>query len=124
MGQPFSEEYFPYVKPFRILLVGLCTSGKTSLLYRMKHCKSPAKVPPRTRTFNVSRFERSGLQMDVFDINVGRGAGFVMRKHHYANSKVFVDHNRSLLVGQPTICPRYLYSFQANINVRILLIVP
>ena len=34
MGQPFSEEYFPYVKPFRILMVGLCDSGKTSLLYR------------------------------------------------------------------------------------------
>ena len=44
MGQPFSEEYFPYVKPFRILMVGLCGSGKTSLLYR-----DGKKAGPRLR---------------------------------------------------------------------------
>ena len=108
MGQPFSEEYFPYVKPFRILMVGLCESGKTSLLYRdvrdrlrdsrnlcpvsfesrMKHRKSIPHRPARTATFNVSRFERSGYELEVWDFNVGAGAGFVMRRHHYANSKV------------------------------------
>merc|ERR1712037_1086774 len=86
----FSEEYFPYVKPFRILMVGLCESGKTSLLYRMKHRKSIPHRPARTATFNVSRFERSGFELEVWDINVGAGAGFVMQRHHYANSKAVI----------------------------------
>ena len=94
MGQPFSEEYFPYVKPFRVLMVGLRDSGKTSLLHRMKHGKSiPARPAQRTAAsgragFNVARFERSGFELEVWDIDVGAGAGFVMQRHHYANSKV------------------------------------
>ena len=54
----------------------------------MKHRKSIPARPARTATFNVSRFERSGYELEVWDINVGAGAGFVMQRHHYANSKV------------------------------------
>ena len=54
----------------------------------MKHRKSIPHRPARTATFNVSRFERSGYELEVWDFNVGAGAGFVMRRHHYANSKV------------------------------------
>ena len=58
--------------------------------HRMKHRKSIPHRPARTATFNVSRFERSGFELEVWDINVGAGAGFVMQRHHYANSKVFM----------------------------------
>ena len=54
----------------------------------MKHRKSIPHRPARTATFNVSRFERSGYELEVWDFNLGAGAGFVMRRHHYANSKV------------------------------------
>ena len=59
----------------------------------MKHRKSIPARPARTRTstFNVSRLERSGFELEVWDINVGAGAGFVMQRHHYANSKVRLD---------------------------------
>ena len=62
----------------------------------MKHRKSIPHRPARTATFNVSRFERSGYELEVWDFNVGAGAGFVMRRHHYANSK-----DRLLNVSQP-----------------------
>ena len=69
----------------------------------MKHKKSIPHRPARTATFNVSRFERSGFELEVWDINVGAGAGFVMQRHHYANSKVFMGIQDGFLKVNRTI---------------------
>ena len=54
------------VKPHRILMIGLDSAGKTTILYKLKLGEVLASVP--TIGFNVETVEYKRLKMAVWDV--------------------------------------------------------
>merc|ERR1719300_631545 len=84
MGLTFSQIFANfYNKELRIVMVGLDSAGKTTMLYYMKWGEVVTSIP--TIGFNVETVEYQGVSFTVWDLG-GQNKIRNLWKHYYKNS--------------------------------------
>ena len=74
-------------KETRVLLLGLDTAGKTTILYTLKLGKVVTTIP--TIGFNVETLDHKNVSLTVWDVG-GRDKIRPLYRHYFANTQVFV----------------------------------
>lgn len=80
-------------KEYRILIIGLDASGKTSMLYRLKLNENVIAIP--TIGFNVETIDHKGISFTAWDVG-GRDKIRPLIRHYFANTQAvcfLVDSN-------------------------------
>ena len=85
MGFIFSKLWSSFIskRDARILMIGLDSAGKTSILYQMKMAELVRTIP--TIGFNVEQLDYKGLHMTIWDVG-GQDKIRILWKHYYQNS--------------------------------------
>ena len=56
--------------PRRILMIGLKNSGKTTILYRLKHGQIVTDLPQASVGFNAESIVHGGVTLNILDVDI------------------------------------------------------
>ena len=75
------------VKEIRVLMLGLDTAGKTTILYQLKLGEVVTTIP--TIGFNVETVERNGVSFTMWDVG-GQDKMRLIWRHYYQNTRALI----------------------------------